>query len=70
MSDPKQGGRADEDTVAGTIDAALENAYDGALDGDRDEPLDEDLDGDLVDGAAADEQAAREGTKGLPEGEI
>ena len=79
MSDPTQPERGDEETVGGTMDEAVygdrrnvvEGAVTDALPGDReDEPVDEDLDGDALDSAAADEQAAREGTKGMPDGEI
>jgi hypothetical protein len=79
MSDPTQPERGDEETVAGTIDDAVygdrRDAVDGtvtdALPGDReDEPVDVDLDADSLDSAAADEQAAREGTKGMPDGEV
>lgn len=56
MSDPNHRTRDDDVTVGGTIADALS--------GDRDEqPLDGDLDDDSLDSAAADEQAAREGTK-------
>ncbi|MEU1972312.1 hypothetical protein ABZ477_11685 [Microbacterium sp. NPDC019599] len=64
MSDPTYPPRRDPDDP-------LVAAADDVIVGPRgDEPLDEDLDDDMLDSAEADEQAAREGTKGMPDGEV
>ena len=64
MSDPTYPTRRDpDDPLVAAADAAITDPR-------GDEALDEDLDAEVVESAAADEQAAREGTKGMPDGEV
>ncbi|WP_345802070.1 hypothetical protein AAIB33_02895 [Microbacterium sp. AZCO] len=59
MSDPTQPTQDDDhhETLADVVEDIIPGGRD-------DEPVDEDLDADEVDSSKADEQAAREGTKG------
>jgi len=61
MSDPTQPTNDDDDqTLVGAVADVVVGDH-------GDEPVDEDLNADEVDSAEADQQAAREGTKGDPD---